>query len=122
MAKFYGHIGFGVDSEISPGVWEKSIVELPYFGEVVRETLEVVGGQTVHGDSKTANSFRIVADGYAENNFMDMEYVKWHGRYWVVRQAEILQRPRMLIRIGGVYSGPVFTAEAPGPPGVDSGE
>ena len=115
MAKFYGHIGFGVDTETfaGSGVWEKAIVERPYFGEIVRETLEVVGGQTVLGDSKTANSFRILADGYASDNFMDMEYVKWHGRYWVVRQVEIQPRPRMTIRIGGVYNGPVASGTSP---------
>ena len=108
MAKFYGRIGFGTEVETEPGVWEQSIVERPYYGEIIRETLEVVGGQTILGDSKTNNSFRVVADRYADYNFMDMIYVKWRDRYWAVRQVEVQSRPRMLIRIGGVYNGPVY--------------
>ena len=108
MAKFSGRIGYGTEQEVTPGVYEHVIVERPYYGEVVRETLEVVGGQTVLGDSKTANSFRIIADKYAFENFFDMEYVKWNGRYWAVKQVEVHQRPRMLVRIGGAYHGPTL--------------
>ena len=122
MAKFYGQVGFGIDTEVAPGVWEKRVVERSYFGEVVRQTLEVVGGQTVLGDSKTANSFSIVADPYSYDHFMDMEYVKWRGRYWAVRQVELPGRPRLLIRIGGVYNGPVAQGTTPEPPGDDSGD
>ena len=109
MAKFSGRIGFGTEKEVSPGVYDHEIVERPYFGEVIRETLEVVGGQTVLGSSKTANSFSIVADKFANENFFDMEYVKWNGRYWAVKQVEIRQRPRMVIRIGEIYNGPRAT-------------
>lgn len=108
MAKFSGLIGFGTEVEVSPGVYDHVIVEKPYFGEVVRETLEVVGGRTILGESKTANSFRIIADRYALENFFDMEYVKWNGRYWKVKQVEVHQRPRMLVRIGGIWNGPTL--------------
>ena len=119
MAKFYGRIGFGTEEEISPGVWDYAIVEKPYYGDVVRDTLESVGGDTVLGDRKTANAFRIVADPYAENNFFDMKYLIWNGRYWTVRQVELQSRPRMLIRIGGIYEGPTFT---PSEAGGDTGD
>lgn len=110
MTKFHGQIGFGYETEVSPGVYDMTIVERPYSGEVVRETLERVAGQTVLGESKTGNSFSIVADAYANTNYFDMEYVKWQGRYWSVKQIEVRQRPRLLVRIGGVYNGPIYKA------------
>lgn len=117
MAKFYGLIGFTTgEKEISPGVWDHEIVERPYRGEVVRETLEIVGGQSVLGESKTANSFNIVADPFATQNFFDMLYVKWGGKYWAVRQVELRQRPRMLVRIGGIWNGPIFSSIVADPP------
>lgn len=116
MAKYYGRIGFGVEVEISPGVWDYAIVEKSYYGDVVRDTLESVSGDTVLGDRKTANAFRIVADPYAENNFFDMKYLEWNGRKWNVRQVEIQSRPRMLIRIGGVYEGPAASTGEVGDP------
>lgn len=106
MPKFHGRIGFAVQQQIEPGVWDNVIVERPYFGEVIRDTLEVVGGQAVVSESKTANSFRIVADLYASDNFMDMEYVLWRERYFTVTQVQVEARPRMIVRIGGVYNGP----------------
>lgn len=120
MAKFSGKIGFGHEVEQSPDVWDLEFVERPYFGEVVRDTLERVGGQTVLGESKTANSFRIVADAYADTYFMDMKYVYWMGRYWEIRQVEILSRPRILVRIGGVWNGPVEQTDPVGDPPEDS--
>lgn len=105
MAKFYGEIGFGESVEVEPGVWEDVIIERPYFGDVVRDTLEVRQGDKVLNDLRTGNSFSIMADGYAEDNFFAMRYVKWSGARWSVRQVEV-KRPRLLIRIGGVYSGP----------------
>lgn len=114
MAKFYGLIGFGQETEVSPGVWDYVIVEKPYFGEIVREAVDRVGGETVLGDVNTANSFRIVADPYAEQNFYDMKYVVWNNRYWVVKQVEIESRPRMKIRIGGIYEGPRATPDETG--------
>lgn len=119
MAKFSGRIGFGIQKEIQPGIWDNVIEERPYYGDVVRETLEKLAGETVLGDIRTANSFRIVADPYAEQNFMDMKYLRWNGRVWVIRQVELQSRPRLLIRIGGIYEGPT---EVTGTPGDDSGD
>lgn len=122
MAKFYGKIGFGVEREVSPGVYDYDIVEKPYFGEVVRDAYDSVGGTTVLGERKTANAFRIVGDGYSVDHFYDMKYIRWAGRYWEIRQVEVVSRPRMLIRIGGVWNGPTAETQAPVTPGDDSGE
>lgn len=122
MAKFYGQIGFGFEEEVSPGVFDYVVVEKPYFGEVVRDALDSVGGSTVLGERKTANAFRIVGDGYSQDHFYDMKYILWIGRYWEIRQVEIQDRVRMLIRIGGVWNGPTAASQAPQPPEGDTGE
>lgn len=122
MAKFSGRIGFGFEREISRGVYDLEIIERRYFGEVERDILERVAGQTVLGESKTGNSFNIVADGYARLNFWDMKYVFWNGMYWDIRQVELMPRPRMRVRIGGVYNGPTGpTTPPPDPAGEPSG-
>ena len=40
MAKWYGVIGYADNVEVEPGLWEDSIVEKPYFGDLTRETSE----------------------------------------------------------------------------------
>ena len=115
MAKFFGMIGYAAVEEISPGVHENVIIERAYYGDVIRDTLEVVGGDRVVSDRKTANAFRIISDGYADDNFFDMVYVTWRGTKWAVRQVEVQNRPRLLVRIGGVYHGPTAgTSDASG--------
>lgn len=105
MAKYYGNIGFGESREQAPGVWEDVIIEKPYYGDVIRDTLEVEAHEKVLNDLRTGNSFSILADGYAENNFFAMRYIQWAGALWAIRQVEV-RRPRLIIRIGGVYNGP----------------
>lgn len=112
MAKFYGKIGFGESKQVSPGVWEDVIIEKPYYGDVIRDTLEVEAHEKVLNDIRPGNSFNIVADGYAENNFFAMRYIQWAGALWTIRQVEV-RRPRLIIRIGGVYNGPT--------PGIEPG-
>lgn len=105
MAKFYGLIGFATSTESKPGVWTDVITEKPYFGEVIRDTRRLDEVDKVNMDLSVGNAFRIVADAYANDHFFAMRYLQWNGQFWVVTDVEV-QRPRLLIRIGGIYNGP----------------
>lgn len=110
MAKFAGGIGYGESVEKAPGVWEDNIVEYPYFGDVIRNTRKLSDGQSVNNDISVNNSISIVADAYANEHFFAIRYIRWAGTLWTVTDVEV-QRPRLLLRLGGVYNGP----EAPTP-------
>lgn len=112
MAKFYGNIGYGETVEKVPGVWDDVIVERPYYGDVVRNTRKLQDDAKVNNDLTVGNSISIVADPYAYEHFFAMRYIKWAGAFWIVSDVEV-QRPRLLLRLGGVYNGP--KAEAPDP-------
>ena len=105
MAKFYGAIGYGTTEETSPGVWSDVIVERYYRGDVVRNSRRLQEGQKVNDDLSVNNSISIVADAYASDNFFAIRYISWAGTLWVVSDVEV-QRPRLLLRLGGVYNGP----------------
>jgi hypothetical protein len=104
MAKFHGVIGYGEAVETAPGVWEDEITERLYFGDVIRNTRQIqeVG---INDDISVGNSISIVADAYAQEHFFAMRYCIWLGIYWVVRDVEV-RRPRLVLRLGGVYNGP----------------
>lgn len=104
MAKFYGEIGYGETVETVPGVWEDVITERKYFGDVLRNTRGVREGDKVNNDITVGNSISIVADAYAHEHFFAMKYIKWAGAYWIISDVEV-QRPRLLLRLGGVYNG-----------------
>lgn len=107
MAKFYGEVGYGetVESPVGSGVWVDVITEKLYFGDVVRNTRQVREGDKINNDLSVNNSISIVADSYALENIFAMRYVRWMGALWIVSDVDV-QRPRLLLRLGGVYNGP----------------
>jgi hypothetical protein len=112
MAKFYDVVGYGHTVESAPGVWKDEIIERKYYGDVVRNTRKLTEGESVNNDLSVNNSIEIVADAYAYDHFFAMRYIKWAGTLWIVSDVEV-RAPRLLLRLGGVYNGPVALPDAP---------
>lgn len=109
MARFSGVIGFGISTETAPGVWEDVITERSYFGDVVRNSRQLRDDGQVNADLTVNNSISVLADAYANETFFAIRYVHWLNVYWVVSEVEV-DRPRLILRLGGVYNGPKATA------------
>lgn len=107
MARFFGEVGYGtaVETPANSGVFVDQIVERPYYGDVIRNTRRLESGQKVNFDIAVNNSISVVADQYANEYFHAIRYVRWAGTLWVVTSVEV-QRPRLLLELGGVYNGP----------------
>ena|SRR5215204_2984832 len=112
MAKFNGKVGYGETVENAQGVFEDVITEITYFGDVIRNTRRLRDGEKVNDDLSVGNSISIVADAYASEHFFAIRYVEWAGSLWKVTEVEV-QRPRLLLRLGGVYNGPAATPSGP---------
>lgn len=104
MAKFYGIVGYVATEETSPGVWEEVQTERDYTGDVLRNTRRWESSGHLNDDLNVNNSISIVADAFAYQHFFAIRYVKWMGASWKVTNVEV-QRPRLLLTIGGVYNG-----------------
>jgi hypothetical protein len=105
MAKFHGAIGYGESVEIADGVWDDVVTEREYYGDVIRNSITLQNGQTVNNDLTVGNSISIIADAYAGERFFAIRYVEWAGALWTVSDITV-ERPRLLLRLGGVYNGP----------------
>ena len=105
MAKFDGEVGYGESVETAPGVWQDTITERHYFGDVIRNTRRLQDGQKVNDDLTVQNSISIVADAYAVDHFFAIRYIRWAGALWKVTDVEV-QSPRLVLRLGSVYNGP----------------
>lgn len=106
MAKFFGVVGYAeANVEVRPDIFEDVIVEKPYFGDVVKDTRRFRDGPTIVDGISVDNSISIVADAYANERIDAMRYVMWMGVRWEIASVEH-QRPRLLLRLGGVYNGP----------------
>lgn len=104
MAKFYGKIGYGVTSEIRPGVWDETITERPYYGDVNKLSRRLESSDKVIDDITISNEISILADPFAYENFHTMKYVEYMGAKWKINKVEV-RFPRLTLVTGGVYNG-----------------
>ena len=105
MARYYGAIGYSVTTQTSPGIWEQSIVQRNYYGDVTRTSRRLQNGQSINNDITVNNTISIVADAYANQNFFAIRYARWMGTKWSVSTVQV-QPPRLILSLGGVYNGP----------------
>ena len=103
MAKFCGVIGYAVTKETEPGIWEEQIVEVEYFGDVIRNTRRINAPGKVNDDISISNQISIIADPFANNNFHAMRYVVFMGAKWKVSEVTV-EYPRLILTIGGLYN------------------
>lgn len=103
MAKFCGLIGYAVTTETEPGIWEERIVEVEYFGDVIRNTRRINAPGKVNDDISISNQISIIADPFANNNFHAMKYVVFMGAKWKVSEVTV-EYPRLILSIGGLYN------------------
>lgn len=113
MARFYGEVGYGESVETVPGVWEDVIKARKYYGDVLRNTRRLDGGEKLNNDISVSNSISIVADAYAHEHFFAMRYVEWAGVRWTVTNVEV-QSPRLILQIGEVYNGEIANSDTAG--------
>lgn len=104
MAKFYGKIGYSETKETTSGVWTENISERSYRGDVLRNTRRWEGSENLNDNLNVNNLISIVADAFAYENFFSIRYIEWMGSKWKVTNVEV-QRPRLILTIGGVYNG-----------------
>lgn len=106
MTRFYGQVGY-VDANVenAPGVIVTTMLEISYYGTVVRNTRKLENGESVNDDISVNNSISIVADAYAIEHFHAIRYVRWAGSTWRVVTVDV-ERPRLILRLGGIYNGP----------------
>ena len=105
MAKFYGAIGFGIPTEIEPGIWEDKIEERMFRGDIYRlGTQWSSSSESTNDDLTMNNQISIISDPFAENNSHYMKYVQFMGTKWKIKSIEV-KYPRLVLSIGGVYNG-----------------
>lgn len=107
MAKFFGEVGYGesVETPSDSGVWKDNIIEISYYGDVIRDTRKLEAGEGLNNDISVNNSISIVADDYAIKHFFKIKYVRWAGVPWTVSNVEV-KSPRLILSLGSVYNGP----------------
>lgn len=108
MARFHGEIGFGDTVEAAPGIWKDGIVEKKFSGTVLSNVYRNEESDKVNNDASVNTRISIVASKYALSKLKRIRYIRFEGVLWTIDSSEI-QRPRLILNLGGVYNGPTGT-------------
>lgn len=104
MAKYYGKVGYAVETEIRPGVWKNQITERSYYGDLNRNLSRSQNSDKLNDDITIANELSIMADPFAYDNFYAIKYAELMGVKWTVTSVEV-KHPRLILQLGGKYNG-----------------
>lgn len=104
MARFCGVIGYEQTVETEPGIYEETIIENQYYGDIIKNTRRMQDNSKINNDINISNQFSIIADPFANNNFHSMRYISYMGTKWRITDVEV-QYPRLIITVGGIYNG-----------------
>lgn len=104
MSKYHGHIGYAIDNEVSPGVWDETIIEHEYYGEIIKNRVNVQSGNNINPGISLTINLSIIGDPYAYEHFYSIRYVTYLGKKWSVTNIDP-GHPRIVISLGGLYNG-----------------
>ena len=104
MSKWFGKIGYAIQEESEPGIWEEEIVERDYYGDLLTDNRKRQTNSNVLDEITLSNMVSIIADPFAYNNCSCMAYAEIMGARWKITEVEV-KPPRLNLTIGGVYNG-----------------
>ena len=104
MSKWFGKIGYAIQKETEPGIWEDKIVERDYYGDLLADNRKRQTNNNVLDEITLSNMVSIIADPFAYNNCSCMAYAEIMGARWKISEVEV-KPPRLNLTIGGVYNG-----------------
>ena len=102
MAKWFGKVGYAVTEETEPGIWEETITDREYYGDVISNRFKRQNSGDVNDDINISQIISIVADPFAYQHCSEIIYVEYMGSKWKVSYVEPMF-PRLQLTIGGVY-------------------
>lgn len=102
MNKYCGLVGFFINEETAPGVWDEHLVEHPYYGDIIQMRKDNGSSDQVNADVEVSNRISILSDPFACQHFLSIRYVTLFGQKMSVKSVEV-EYPRLTLQIGGLY-------------------
>lgn len=110
MAKYSDNLGYVMPSvENPPGIWKPSeVTEKKARGDILNASVGLTSGDKLVDDITINNKLSIVMDPFINGNLERLKYVCMYGTRWEIKSISI-NRPRVILTIGGVYNGEIPT-------------
>ena len=103
MGKLACKIGFGINTEIEPDIWDDKIIERPYHGDIVRNARRFEQQTSLSGGVQFNNQYSIVGDSFLFEHLSDIRYIWYKNQRWTMVVEEAY--PRINVTLGGLYNG-----------------
>jgi hypothetical protein len=103
MSRWYGKIGFSVQEETSPGIWNEVVVEKNYYGDIYNRSRKWQQSKDLIDDITITNEITITTDPYIIENLTNIKYVVIEGIKWKISNIT-LSAPRLTLSLGGIYN------------------
>lgn len=101
--KYYGQIGFELTEETSPGIWNPTISERNYYGDVLQNIRRWETGVSINDNIKIQNRISVIADPFLHSNLGNVKYIVFAGNKWKISSFDV-QYPRVIFTIGEIYN------------------
>lgn len=98
-------LGITEQKEISPGVWDDVITEVPILGRVTQRTERLEGGGEILPRLATTTSIEILNRGVGPQDNSNIAYLTYMGTKWAVA-TDVTRYPRLVLYLSEKYSGP----------------
>lgn len=103
MSKYAGLVGYVTQEESVPGVWSPVDKAVMTKGDIIRQSSSVQNDDKVNSDVTLNHRVSLIGDAYAFNNYFNLKWIEIGGRKLEVTSVE-LQRPRLIVTVGGLYN------------------
>lgn len=102
--RYSGKIGYAVETEVSPGLFEDVIVERDRLGKVEQRTEKLDTLESALPQYRNTTSISVLVPP-EDARLDDIRYVTYKGYRWTVSSI-VHQPPRVTLFIGDRYNGP----------------
>ena len=102
--KWCGIIGFDKPVENVKGVSDHEFIERQYYGDVRDFDSRWANTENVNDDLKINVKISIMADPFIYESLPYMKYIEFLGHKWCITEITP-NRPRIILRLGGLYNG-----------------
>ena len=102
--KWYGEIGFEMQKETTPGVYDSEFVKRNYYGDTKTLSTRWNTTENLHDDIRLVTKISVMADPFLFEQFPFMKYITFSGHKWTITDI-VPNRPRIELTLGGLYNG-----------------
>ena len=82
--KCSGKIGYARTEETSPGIYQEIIVEKQYYGDIVRNSTQILDSNTINSSIKLNNSISVLCNNYMSDNIGCVRYMTFKKSKWKI--------------------------------------